>query len=154
MANVYDIEANKLIEQAAKELAKLPSIKAPEWSYFVRTGPAKERVPFRTDWWYVRAAAILRTIYKSQGPIGVQKLRVKYGSKKNRGHKPEKFFAAAGKHIRLILQQLEQAELIKKAEVGVHKGRIISPKGKSFLDKLASVKPAASAKSETSESSL
>ncbi len=138
MATVYDIEANVLIEESSKELAKMENIKSPDWAAYVKTGTAKERPPARDDWWFVRAAAILRTIYKSKGPIGVAKLRLKYGSKKNRGHRPEKFFRASGKIIRLIIQQLEKEELIKKAEVGVNKGRIITGKGKSFLDKLAS----------------
>jgi small subunit ribosomal protein S19e len=138
LAIVYDISANVLIEAAAKELAKLKSIKAPEWAAFVKTGMSKDTVPAREDWWYVRAAAILRTIYTSRGPIGVQKLRVKYGGKKNRGHKPEAFFRASGKIIRVILQQLETENLIKKADIGVHKGRVIAPQGKSFLDKIAS----------------
>jgi small subunit ribosomal protein S19e len=72
------------------------------------------------------------------GPIGVSKLRSKYGGKKNRGMKPEKFYPASGKIIRTILQQLENAELVKKEEKGVHKGRIIAPKGVSLLDKAAS----------------
>ena len=138
MATVYDVEANTLIEETAKELAKVENVKAPEWAAFVKTGKAKERVPAREDWWYARSAAILRTIYRSSGPIGVQKLRIKYGSKKNRGHKPGKFFSASGKIIRVILQQLEKEGLIKKAEIGVHKGRVIAPKGRSFLDKIAS----------------
>ena len=88
--------------------------------------------------WFVRSAAILRSIYKSKGPIGVQKLRLKYGSKKNRGSKPEKFYKASGKIIRIIVQQLEKEELVKKGEKGVHKGRVIASKGKSLLDKIAS----------------
>ncbi len=137
MATVHDIEANKIIEEAAKSLSSLQSVKPPVWAGFVKTGMAKERPPFRPDWWFVRSASILRSFYYSRGPIGVQKLRVKYGSKKNRGVKPEKFYKASGKIIRLIIQQLEKEELLKKAEVGVHKGRVISPKGKSFLDKIA-----------------
>src|SRR3990167_8286378 len=39
--------------------------------------------------------------------------------------------------IRKILQQLEKAEFIKQAQSGAHKGRIITPKGTSFLDKMA-----------------
>jgi len=138
MATVYDVEPNKLIEELAKKLSTLENVKSPEWAAFVKTGTSKERVPSREDWWYVRAAAILRSIYRSRGPIGVQKLRIKYGSKKNRGHKPEKFFKASGKIIRLIIQQLEKEELVKQTEVGVHKGRILTGKGKSLLDKTAS----------------
>lgn len=136
MKSIYNVPQDELIEKTAIELKKIQSIKAPAWSEFVKTGTHKERAPARDDWWYVRAAAILRTIYKI-GPIGVSKLRVKYGGKKDRGVKPEKFYKGSGKIIRTILQQLEGAELVKKAEKGIHKGRIIAPKGISFLDKVA-----------------
>ena len=138
MATIYDVNTNKLLESAAAELEKSANLKAPDWAGFVKTGPAKQRPPISEKWWQIRAASILRAIYKSKGPIGVQKLRIRYGSKKNRGHKTEKFYRASGKIIRLIVQQLEKEELIKQTEVGVHKGRIITPKGKSLLDKIAS----------------
>ena len=64
-------------------------------------------------------------------------MRTRYGSKKNRGQKPEKFVRAGGKIIRTILQQLEKAELVKKAEIKNKKGRTLTPKGKSFLDKIS-----------------
>ena len=73
----------------------------------------------------------------SKGPIGVNKLRTKFGSKKSRGTKPEKFYKAGGKIIRNILQQLESNKLIAQKEIGVHKGRIITKEGKGFLDKLS-----------------
>lgn len=136
MKNIYNVPQNDLIEETALELKKIEFIKPPQWAEFVKTGAHKERPPARDDWWYVRAAAILRTI-KKNGPVGVSKLRQKYGGKKNRGVKPEKFCRASGKIIRLIFQQLEQAELVKKEEKGIHKGRIISPKGVSLLDKVA-----------------
>ena len=134
MATIYDTNTQELIKKAANALKE--KIKAPEWSMFVKTGVAKERPPVDRDWWYMRAASILRKIYLF-GPIGTNKLRVKYSSRKNRGYVPEKTFSGSGKIIRVILQQFEKEELIKKAEKGVHKGRIITPKGKSFLDKLA-----------------
>ncbi|MFH1210188.1 MAG: 30S ribosomal protein S19e [archaeon] len=134
MATIYDADTNKLIEKVALELKQL--IKAPEWSIFVKTGMSKERPPVDRDWWYHRAASILRTVY-IKGPIGTSKLRVKYGSRKNRGVKPEKFYPGSGKIIRVILQQLEKAELIQQSEKSKRKGRIITKKGKSFLDKLS-----------------
>jgi small subunit ribosomal protein S19e len=57
-------------------------IKAPEWAIFVKTGVHKERPPIQEDWWQIRAADVLRTIER-MGPIGTQKLRTKYGGKKN-----------------------------------------------------------------------
>jgi len=83
----------------------------------------------------MRTASMLRKIYM-KGPIGVSKLRNNYRSKKNRGHKPERVYPASGKITRTIMQQLEKAGLIKFEEKGVHKGRIITPKGKSFMEKL------------------
>lgn len=134
MSTVYDANTQELIKKVAEALKE--KIKAPEWSMFVKTGVSRERPPVEKDWWYTRGASILRKIYLN-GPIGTNKLRIKYGGRKNRGYKPEKTFIGSGKIIRVILQQLEQIELIKKSDKGVHKGRVITPKGKSFLDKLA-----------------
>lgn len=137
MATIYDVDINQLIEKTGQEMKKIEAIQPPEWATFVKTGVHKERPPYFQDWWYVRAAAILRAVYKL-GPIGVSKLRTKYGGRKNRGFKPEKFRKGSGNIIRKILQQLEKAGFIKQTEIGNHKGRIITPKGKSFIDKVAS----------------
>lgn len=133
MATIYDADPGVLIGKAAGELKK--SLKAPDWSKYVKTGAHKERPPEDRDWWYQRAAAILRSVY-ILGPVGTSKLRTKYGGKKNRGFKPEKFYRGSGKIIRMILQQLEQEQLIVQQQKGVHKGRVITPKGKKFLDGL------------------
>ena len=123
-----------MIEKTAEALKK--EIEMPEWAKYVKTGPAKKNQPLLEDWYFQRAASMLRKIYM-KGPIGVSKLRVTYGSKKNRGHKPERFREASGKIIRTIFQQLEKKELIKQGQKGSHKGRVITPKGRSFLDKLS-----------------
>lgn len=133
---MYDVDAQELIEKAAEELKKIPEIKPPEWATFVKTGMHKERPPVKNDWWYSRTASILRTVYRL-GPVGVSKLRTKYGGKKNRGVKKEHFFKGSGNILRKALQQLEKAGFVKFTEKGVHKGRVITPKGKSFLDKVA-----------------
>ena len=136
MTTMYDAEAQELIQKAAEELKKIPEIKAPAWAPFVKTGMHKERPPVNGDWWYLRTASVLRTVYRL-GPIGTEKLRTKYGGKKNRGVKKEHFFKGSGNILRKSLQQLEKAGFVKFAEKGVHKGRVITPKGKSFLDKIA-----------------
>ena len=156
MVNIYDVQQNELTEKAAQELKKVSEIKPPSWASFVKTGASKDRPPMKRDWWYIRTASVLKNLYK-QGPIGVSKLRKKYGGKKNRGYKPEKFYGASGNILRKILQQLEKAGFAKKADKGVHKGRVITPKGASFLDKIASniagprKKPAKAAKQEVKE---
>lgn len=136
MATIYDIETGKLIEKASKHLKEEKIVEMPEWAKFVKTSHGKERPPMNNDWWYMRSASILRKIYVL-GPVGVSKLGKKYGCKKDRGHKPEKTVKGSTKIIRTILQQLTNAGMIVSAEKGVHKGKIITPKGKSFLDKLS-----------------
>ena len=130
--SLYDGDVNQTINKIAEAIK--PMVTIPEWTRFVKTGPGKERLPDDAEWYLKRTAAILRTVY-IKGPVGVAKLRVKFGNKKNRGHKPGKFTTASGKIIRTALQQLEKAELIKFETKGVHKGRVITPKGKSLVDK-------------------
>lgn len=137
MTSVYDVPPQTLIKETATKLKGFKELQPPVWAAFAKTGMHKERPPVENDWWYVRAAAILRSVYRL-GPVGVSKLRRKYGGKKNRGHKPDKFFKGSGSILRHILQQLEKAELVKQTKKGVHKGRVIAPKGKSLLDKTAS----------------
>lgn len=136
MAISYDKDVNELINKAAEKLKEIETIKAPEWAKYCKTGVAKERPPEDKDWWYKRTASMLRRLYISKGPIGVSKLRKKYGSKKNRGYKPDKYFKGSSNITRKILQQLEKAGFAKKSDAKVHKGRIITGKGKSFLDKI------------------
>jgi len=132
--STYNKKPNELIEKTAEKLKQVEQINPPDWSSFVKTSRARDRPPVQKDWWYSRAASILRKL-DILGPIGTNKLKRKYGGRKNRGHKPEKFFKGSGKIIRTILNQLEQAGLAKQTETKGHKGRILTKKGKSFIDK-------------------
>ncbi len=136
MTQILIANPQELIKQAALELKSQKLVQPTSWAKFVKTGHSKERTPDDEDWWYFRAASMLRMIARL-GPIGTQKLRVKYGSRKNRGHKPEHFYPASGAIIRNILQQLEKAALIQQTQKGVHKGRVLTSKGTSFLDRIA-----------------
>ncbi len=132
MTTIYEGDIQKSVEKISLSLK--PFVKAPEWSMFVKTSSGKSRPPVNEDWFYFRAASVLITIYK-KGPIGVSKLRMKYGCKKRRGHSPARFAKGSGKIIRNILQQLDKAELTSNKKDGLHKGRIITKKGKSLVDK-------------------
>jgi len=136
MPTVYNADPSELIEKASEELKKFEAIKPPEWAAFVKTGMHKERPPVKNDWWYARAASILRKIYRL-GPIGVSKLRVNYGGKKNRGYKTEHFYKGSGNILRKIMQQLEKEGFVKIDLKSKHKGRLITAKGKKFLDDIA-----------------
>jgi len=136
MGTIHNVDPSELIEKASEELKKLETIKAPDWALFVKTGMHKERPPVKNDWWYTRTAAVLRKIYRL-GPIGVSKLRNKFGGKKNRGTKKSHFYRGSGSIARKILQQLEAEGFVKKDLKSVHKGRSITAKGKKFLDDIA-----------------
>lgn len=134
---IYDVNTDELINKIAKKLEEQELITPPDWVNFVKTGTHKERQPTQSNWWYIRAASVLRKIYKL-GPIGVSKLRVIYGGRKNRGYKPEAFARASGNILRKVLQQLEAAELAKQDERTGYKGRVVTPKGHALLENTAS----------------
>ena len=135
MPTARDVRADLLIDSLKEELKKLDPIKPPEWAFYTKTGIHKERPPAQDDWWYTRAASILRTLYMRGGrPVGVERLRTKYGGRKDRGARPERFVKGSGHVIRLIFQQLEAAGLVERVE---GRGRRITPKGVSLLDKVA-----------------
>ncbi|MDO5843773.1 MAG: 30S ribosomal protein S19e [Methanocorpusculum sp.] len=132
MTTVFDIPANALIAKAAEELKNESSIKAPEWSEYVKTGVHKQMPPENPDWWYVRSAAVLRRIYVD-GPIGVERMRSVYGGMQDRGSKPSHFRKGSGSIARKVMQQLETAGYLEK----VTGGRNVSAKGRKFLDGIA-----------------
>jgi len=146
---VSQTDKSELIVQIAKELKKNKQVSPPEWASFVKTGAHKERPPVDRDWWYMRTASVLVKVMTA-GPIGVSKLRTKYGGKKRRGHKPAEFRKGSGSIQRKILQQLENAGLVKQQQKGVHKGRILTPQGHSLLNSTAKrmVKPSAKKKAK------
>jgi len=132
MVTAREVNPQKLVERTKEELKKFEEIKPPAWSFFVKSGSHKERPPEQPDFWYIRAASILRRIYLD-GPVGVERLRTYYGGRKRRGTEPAKFRKASGNIIRKILQQLEKAGLVEKTK----KGRKITSKGQAFLDRIA-----------------
>ncbi len=82
----------------------------------------------------MRAASMLRKLYKSPEPIGIEAFRTIYGGRQNRGSAPEHFRKAGGSVPRKILQQLEEAGLVVKVP---GRGRTLSPAGRSLLDTTA-----------------
>ena len=135
MVTVKEVPADVFIKALAKYLKEnVPEVRPPSWALFVKTGPYKEKPPEDPDWWYYRAASILRKLYVSGEPIGIETFRTIYGGLQRRGVAPPHFKKAGGSHIRKILQQLERAGLVVKEG---NKGRVLSPKGRSLLDKIA-----------------
>jgi small subunit ribosomal protein S19e len=135
MVTIHDVPADKLIDELARHIKeKMSDIQPPSWIMFVKSGAHSERVPVQRDFWYIRAASLLRKIY-IKGPIGVMRLRSEYGGrKKGKWRRPEHHLKSGGSIIRMILQQLEGAGLV---EVCGKEGRVLTPKGRSLLDKIA-----------------
>ena len=129
MTTAYDVPAKELIDELAKKLRNEKEVVEPENSSFLRTGVHKENPPDNPDWWYTRCASILRKIYINNG-MGIERLRAEYGGKRNRGSKPYKARSGSGSIARRALQQLEKAGYVKRVK---GKGRILTPKGASFL---------------------
>lgn len=128
--SVYDVPAELLIKRVAEKLKD--AISPPDWAAFVKTGVNRERAPEQKDWWYTRVASILRRIYMD-GPVGIERLRTFYGGRKRRGVRPAHFAKGSGSIIRNALHQLEQLGYVAKTK----EGRVITPAGRAFLDKIA-----------------
>ena len=138
--SVYELNPQEYNLKLAEALKQIPEFQEPEWAKFVKSSPSKERPIEEFDFWYKRAASILRQIYKNK-VVGVNRLRTKYGSKKNRGMKPERFMKSGGKIIRTILQQADKAgftESVKDTRGLKEKrmGRKMTVKGKKFLEEI------------------
>ncbi len=131
---IFEKDAEQFNIKLAEALKNVPEFEAPEWVFYVKSGTSKERPPANENFWYMRSASILRQLYL-KGVLGVNKLKTRYGSRKKRGGKPEKFRKSGGKIIRVILQQAESAGLVEKMNK-VQYGRRLTQKGRDFLDSI------------------
>lgn len=134
---LFDMNPREFNRELARELKERKLVTPPDWAAYSKTGSHRERVPQDKDWWYQRAASILRTV-EVKGPIGTSKLAVKYGGRKNRGVAPDQFREAGTSIIRKCLQQLEKSKLIKQVTVQNHKGRVITKDGALLMKGVAS----------------
>ena len=132
MVSVHDVPSDKLITALAVQMKEVPGVEQPEWSRFVKTGSHAERPPSNSEWWFTRAASLMRKLYL-HGPVGLTDLERAYGGSKALKYYPKHHRDAGGSSIRKILKQLEQAELVSKTP----KGRILSSKGRALIDKVS-----------------
>ncbi len=134
MVTVYDVPAEKLILKVSEKLKENDKIVPPEWAEFVKTGIHTERAPVQPDWWYTRAASIMRKLYV-KGPMGTSKLAGEYGGFTDRGCKPNKAVKGSRNIVRKCLIQLQDAGLLEATQD--KQGRKISPAGQKLLDNSA-----------------
>ena len=133
MTTVFDVPPEALIPKVADKLKQVAEIAPPEWAPFVKTGAHREKPPEKPDWWHTRMAAILRKVYV-MGPVGTSRLAARFGGPRDRRDSPNKAVKGSGSISRKGLQQLEKAGLISNIK---GKGRIVTPKGRKFLDNAA-----------------
>jgi small subunit ribosomal protein S19e len=132
MVNAHDVPSAKLIPALAEQMKSVTAVQEPDWAKIVKTGSHAERPPINSDWWFTRAASLLRKLYL-HGPVGLTDLERAYGGTKALHYYPKHHRDAGGSSIRKILKQLEQAELVSKTP----KGRVLTPKGQAMLDKVS-----------------
>jgi small subunit ribosomal protein S19e len=133
---VKDVPPDLLIRELARYLrSNVAQVKPPDWASFAKTGANKERPPTQEDWWYTRAAAVLRKLYL-HGPVGLGGLRMafSYRAKVGSGMRRERTRKAGGAIIRNVLHQLEAAGLVAKSP---HGGRVLTPQGRALLDRIS-----------------
>ena len=130
---IYDISQQEYNIKLAEALKKTGNFPMPDWAKYVKTGLNQSRLPDNQEWWYNRAASILRQILIHR-VVGVGRLRTKYGGRQIRGMRPEKFAKASGKIIRVILQQAETAGFLEKVKEGKRFGRRVTKKGEEFME--------------------
>lgn len=131
MANVYEVESDKLVKKAAEKL-KEENVPKPAYIDYVKSGAGRDRPSSDENFWYMRCASILRQTY-IKGPIGIAKLRVRYGNRKRHMVTHPHHKRAGGSIIKDAFDTLEKAGYVEKTKGG----RIVTGKGKSFLDKIA-----------------
>lgn len=129
MVTVYDVKASDIIGLAAERLKD--KIKKPAYMSFVKSGSGRERMPSNANFWYVRSASILRQVYMN-GPVGVSRLRTRYGNKKEHVVHRKHHVKAGGSIIRDALIELGKVGYVKNTKAG----RVITPQGRSFIDKI------------------
>ncbi len=132
MASALDVDANKLNAKVAEKLKGI-GVAQPAFVGLVKSGAHNERPPEQEDFFFVRCASIMRQAY-IRNMIGVQRLRLHFGGKKNRGVKPNRHRRAGGSTIRKAFQALEKAGLMEKVDKGLVRGRKLSAKGRKLLD--------------------
>merc|ERR1711904_24615 len=108
-----DVPANDFIAAYADFLKRTNKIELPKWVDLVKTGHYHELTPYDEDWFYTRAAAIMRKIYVKPN-VGVGRLANKFGAKERNGSVRKHHAKDSKAVIRACLKALEKAKLMTR----------------------------------------
>lgn len=133
-SSIKDVNADLFIRLYAQHLKLHGKVTMPKWCTFVKTGKGKHLAPIDDDWYYMRAASILRKLYYKPD-TGVCGLRKIYSCNQRRGVVPNHKSLASGKIIRTILQQFENLGFIEQNPQ--KKGRRLTEKGQNAVNSFA-----------------
>ena len=133
MTTVYDVPAMDLIRKTGEKLKVSGVFPAPAWAIYVKTGAHREKAPTQKDWWHERVAAVMRKIYIG-GPVGISRLSADFGGKRDHGAAPYHAVKGSRTILRQAIHQLEKSGYVAADK---KKGRIVTPKGRAFLDNTA-----------------
>ena len=128
-----DINAATFIKYFSRHLRRTGKIELPKYVDSIKTGCFCYNGPANPDWYYVRAASIIRRIYLTPG-IGVGALRHIYGSLNRRTKGRPHHTPASGGIIRHVFHQLEKLQLVEKTPNG---GRRVTKTGRRDLDRIS-----------------
>merc|ERR1712203_155895 len=113
MVTLKDVPAGKFIQAYADFLKKSNKIELPSWVDLVKTGHFHELAPYDDDWFYTRAAAIIRKLYIKPG-YGVGRLANKFGGKERNGSARKHHAKDSRGVIRAAMKALEKAKLLTR----------------------------------------
>lgn len=133
----------KLIEKLSSALKEEKKVSRPAEADYIKTGHGKENAPEDPNWYYIRAASILRKLYmeevknpaKLKHGFGTLWFARVYSTSKNNGHKPSHTVTGSKSLVRGILQGLEKSMLVARVQKG---GRRLTPTGKAYIESIAS----------------
>ncbi|CAM9763903.1 unnamed protein product [Lampetra fluviatilis] len=130
---VKDVNQQEFVKALAAFLKKSGKLKKPDWVDTVKLAKHKELAPYDGDWYYVRAASVVRHLYL-RGGVGVGAMTKIYGGRQRNGTKPSHFSRGSKNVARKVLQSLESLKMVEKDPTG---GRRLTPTGQRDLDRIA-----------------
>merc|ERR1711990_409222 len=146
--NVLDVHSQSFIKKLAEFFKEKDLLKVPKKMEhgLVKCSHANEIAPLSSDWFFTKAAAVVRQIYICQTKtMGVGTLKRMFGMRKRRGRQPPCFATGSGKILREIVKQLRTIGYVQnlvsvsddgKNNIGL--GLTMTKSGTAELDKVAS----------------